>query len=133
MSEENVEVIRQMLEAFDRRDRAAWLAFLDQDYEVVTSRFWPEAAPVRGPEAAWEFYVKTTEAFERYPIRNSEILDAGPDKVLIHLRYEARGRASGAEVEVNYWVLNTFREGRLARDEWFADRADALEAAGLSE
>jgi hypothetical protein len=27
----------------------------------------------------------------------------------------------------------TFREGRIARDQWFADRAEALEAAGLRE
>jgi hypothetical protein len=56
------------LEAFDRRDRAAWLATRDaQDYEVVTDRYWPEADAVRGREAAWEFYVKVAEAFEQLP------------------------------------------------------------------
>jgi ketosteroid isomerase-like protein len=133
MSEENVELARQALEAFDRRDRAAWLAFLDQECEVVTDRFWPEAAPVRGPEAAWEFYVKVNEPFERYPIGNSELVDAGADKVLVHLRNEVHGRASGAEVEINYWVGITFREGRVVRHEWFADRAEALEAVGLRD
>ena len=44
-----------------------------------------------------------------------------------------RGRTSGAEVELNYWVVITFREGRIVRDQWFADRAEAREAAGLSE
>jgi ketosteroid isomerase-like protein len=133
MSEENVEIVRQGLEAFDRRDRAAWLAFFDQECEVVTSRFWPEAAPVRGPEAIWEFYVKVVEPFERYPVRNSEVVDAGADKVLVHARNEVHGRASGAKVEFNYWVVTTIREGRAVRQEWFADRAEALEAAGLSE
>jgi ketosteroid isomerase-like protein len=53
MSEENVETVRQSLDAFDRRDRAAWLATRDdQDYEVVTDRYWPEADVVRSREAA---------------------------------------------------------------------------------
>jgi ketosteroid isomerase-like protein len=99
----------------------------------LPARYWPEAAPVRGPEAGWDFYIEVTEPFERYPVRNSELLDAGPDKVLVHLRNEARGRASGAEVEVNFWVVTTFREGRVVHHEWFADLAEALEAAGLSE
>jgi ketosteroid isomerase-like protein len=44
-----------------------------------------------------------------------------------------RGGASGADVEIKYWIVVTFREGRIARDQWFADREEALEAAGLSE
>jgi hypothetical protein len=27
----------------------------------------------------------------------------------------------------------SFREGKMLRDQWFADRAEALEAAGLRE
>jgi ketosteroid isomerase-like protein len=134
MSQENVETVRQMLEAFDRRDRAAWLAPRDdQDHEVVTDRYWPEADAVRGREAAWEFYVKVAEAFEQLLVADAELVDAGADKVLIHQRSDVRGRTSGAEVELNYWVVITFREGRIVRDQWFADRAEALEAAGLEE
>jgi ketosteroid isomerase-like protein len=134
MSEENVEAVRKSLEAFDRRDRAAWLATRDdQDYEVVADRYWPEADAVHGREAAWEFYVKVAEAFEQLPAGDAELVDAGADKVLVHQRSDVRGRTSGAEVELNYWVVITFREGRMVRDQWFADRADALEAAGLSE
>jgi ketosteroid isomerase-like protein len=36
MSEENVEIVRQSLEAFDRRDKAAWFATRDERYEIVT-------------------------------------------------------------------------------------------------
>ena len=44
----------------------------------------------------------------------------------------AEGQAARV-VEVNYWVVITFRDGKVLRDEWFADRAEALEAVGLSE
>jgi ketosteroid isomerase-like protein len=133
MSQENVEAERETLEAFDRRDRAAWLALRDPDCEVIPSAMWPEADAVRGREPAWDFYVKVAEAFEQTPVADAELVDAGADKVLVHWWHDLRGRASGADVEINYWIVVTFREGRIARDQWFADRADALEAAGLEE
>jgi hypothetical protein len=34
---------------------------------------------------------------------------------------------------VDHWLVVTFRDGKPCRDEWFTDRAEALEAAGLSE
>jgi hypothetical protein len=44
-----------------------------------------------------------------------------------------RGQASGAEVETSAWDVVTFREGRILREQWFLDHAEALEAAGLEE
>jgi ketosteroid isomerase-like protein len=45
-----------------------------------------------------------------------------------------RGREADWDSYVNYWVVVTLREGKVVRDEWFAHRAEALEAAGqLSE
>jgi len=55
MSGENVARVRQSLHAFNRRDRAAWIALRDRDLEVVPSGDWPEAGPFRGREAAWDF------------------------------------------------------------------------------
>ena len=133
MSQENVEILRRSLEAFDRRDRTAWLALREQDCAVVTDRYWPEAEPIVGGDAAWEFYVKVFEAFDRISIGDAELVDAGTDKVMAHQRHDARGSASGADVEINYWAVITFRNGRVVRDEWFADQGEALEAAGLSE
>jgi ketosteroid isomerase-like protein len=134
MSEENIERMRQMLDAFDRRDRAAWLALRVRDCEVIPSVMWPEVDAIRGREAAWDFYIEVAEPFQRRPLApDTEAVDAGPDKVLVHHQTVVRGRASGADVELNYWVLVTFREGKILRDQWFTDRAEALDAAGLSE
>jgi ketosteroid isomerase-like protein len=133
MSEENVATYRQSLDAFDRRDRAAYLALCDPDFEVVPDHAWPEAGAIRGREAAWDFYVKVTESFERFDSDDAEVTHAGADTVLAHRRRELRGGASGADVEFNYWTLTIFREGKMLRDQWFADRAEALKAAGLSE
>jgi ketosteroid isomerase-like protein len=43
------------------------------------------------------------------------------------------GGETGAGVQFNYWVVVTLRQGKIVREHWFADREEALEAAGLSE
>jgi ketosteroid isomerase-like protein len=42
MSEENVELVSQSMDALLRRDRASWLAIHDEDFEIVYVRDWPE-------------------------------------------------------------------------------------------
>ena len=96
---------------------------------------WPEAG-VRGAEAAWSFYGTVFDALDRVGrsgIGDVELADAGADKVLVHLRNDLSGGETGAGVQFNYWVVVTFRQGKIVREHWFADREEALEAAGLSE
>jgi ketosteroid isomerase-like protein len=133
MSQENVESLRQGLDAFYRRDRAAWLALCDPEFETVPSDDWPESDPIRGPEAAWDFYVEADEPWEASPYELVEIVDAGNGKIVADMRRKMRGKTSGADVEYSYSVVAAFRNGRVLRIEWFVDRAKALEAAGLSE
>jgi ketosteroid isomerase-like protein len=123
-----------MLKAFERGDRDAWLSLHDPDHEVIPADVWPETGPVKGREAAWDFYVTITDTLEPQSFADdAEIESAGPDTVLVHQRNRMRGRASGAWVDLDFWVVTSFRGGRVARDEWFATRAEALEAAGLQE
>ena len=131
MSQENVELVRQSMEALLRGDRDAWFAIHDQDFEIVPIRDWPETG-VRGREAAWNFHMRILESFEWAPIE-VERVDAGADKVLVHLRYDARGVGSGAKVELDQWFVSTVREGKILRLQWFTDGVEALEAAGLRE
>jgi hypothetical protein len=58
---------------------------------------------------------------------------AGTNKIVANQRREMRGKASSAGVVWSYWVVFTFRKGRVLRFEWFANRAEALQAAGDSE
>jgi ketosteroid isomerase-like protein len=131
MDRDNVEIFREMLAAFDRRDRDTWLANCHEDYEMKPSATFPEAHAVRGREAVWDFYLEVTKPFESVDFAPEvEVAQAGADKLLVHQRSVIRGRASGAQVVLDYWVVITFRDGKVARDEWFADRAAAVDAAG---
>ena len=132
MSEENVELVRRALQAFDRRDLTSLLAVVDEDCEVVPLRDWPEPA-VRGAEAAFHSLVQVFDAFEGFRAAETEFIDAGADKVLLQYRTDVTGKGSSAKVELRLWCVVTVRKGKVLRAEWFSDRAEALKAAGLSE
>ena len=132
MSQENVELMRQAEEAILRRDRDAWFAIHDEDFEIVPVRDWPEGG-VRGREAGWDFHMRIRDSFEWEAIEVERVDAGGRQKVLAHLRSDARGVGSGAEVELDQSFVATVREGKILRLQWFTDRVEALEAAGLSE
>ena len=131
MSQENTENLRRAFDAFNRRDKAAWLAACDPQYENFPPREWPENAPIRGAEAIWDFYVETVKVWEPGPFEWPELIDAGTDRIVAHQQREMRGKTSGASVVWNFWVVFTFRDGKAVRSEWFSKRAEAFEAAGL--
>ena len=133
MSQENVEITRQSMNAFNRRDREAWLAIFDPDAEMIPVPEWPEQEPIRGAEAIWDFYLEVAGTWEEGLGEHGEVIDAGPDKVVANNRRDARGRTSGAAIEFSYWTVDTYRNGKIVRMEWFTNRAEALQAAGLSE
>jgi ketosteroid isomerase-like protein len=87
----------------------------------------------RGAEAVWNRFVGDSDTWEEGPYEHVEVIDAGNEQVVAHQRREMRGKASGADVIWSYWVVVTFRNGKALRIEYFVDRADALEAAGLTE
>jgi ketosteroid isomerase-like protein len=124
-------VFRRALEALDRRDRARWLALRHPRSDILPSGTFPEADAVRGPEACWAFYVAALDPFEHARFSEAvEVEDLGRNQVLAHQQIEVRGKASGALVELDYWVLTTFRDGRMLRDEWFLTEEEARAAAG---
>jgi ketosteroid isomerase-like protein len=130
MSEENVEIVRAMYEPLARGDFSAWADFPD-DFEFVASPELPDAGSYRG-EAATRWMTAWVESFEGHTIEATEIIDAGGDKVLVAILQRGRPRGGHTVVEGRWWVVMTLRGGELARAEAFPERAQALDAAGLS-
>jgi len=133
VSQENVEMVRLAFEAVSRRDRAAFLAMCDPEVETVPLRDFPESAPTRGAEAVWDLFVELTEAWHEGALKPVELIEAGGDKVVAHAYGEMLGEASGATVAASVWQVVTFRNGKMLRIDWFAERDEALKAVGLAE
>jgi ketosteroid isomerase-like protein len=133
MSQENVEKLRGGLDAFNRRDKAAFLAICHPDIQNVPPRDWPESEVTEGSEAVWDFFVTNNDPWEDSPLEYVEIIDCGNDRIAAEMQGQMRGAASGAGVHWSFWQVATFREGKVAHLGWYSDRVQALEAVGLSE
>ena len=60
-----------------------------------------------------------------------EQLVAVRNQVAVVVRYRARGRTSGVELEGRESALFTLRAGKVVRYEWFHDPGEALSAADV--
>lgn len=128
MSEENVEALRAAFKRYAHGDFSP-IGLLGDDFELVISPEAPDAGTYRGEEArrwlrAW------VASFEEMTIEATEILDVG-DRVFLGMIQRGRPPGSAASVEGRWWQVSAFRGREIVRVEMFADRTQALEAAGL--
>ena len=134
MSRENVEVVRRIWDAADRRDTQAVFSLYDLDVELDVSGF-PVVATnaylYRGHEGLRRLFAEWQEIWSDADSNLVELIDAG-DRVVSVYNYRGRGRASGAALEEVFATVWTIRNEKAVRVEWFTGRGAALEAVGLS-
>jgi ketosteroid isomerase-like protein len=133
MSQENVDVVRRALEAFRHGDVEEMLSYMDPEGEWHSAIVGgAEGSVYTGHEGLRRWYADSFDSFEEIEGEWSEFRDLG-DRVLALGRVKARGRASGVELDSPMGWVFTLRRGRVIKAEGFLSRAEALEAAGLSE
>ena len=132
MSQENVEVVRAGYEALNSGDLSAWLATYHSDAELHELPGVPDAAVYRGHPRmrSWAEGIMDTATEFRFDPRR--FVEAG-EFVLVPVRVSARGRGSGAPVEMSLFHVFEVSEGKVRRVWGYVDEAEALEAVGLSE
>jgi ketosteroid isomerase-like protein len=133
MSEENVEVVRQLWNHWERGDWRGGRDLMGDECEFLFSAAWfPDAGAYNaGPQAlnAWAAF---TEAFDELAAGADQIIEAGEEDVVALAWLRGRGRASGAGVDAKTGVIFTLRDRKIVRCV-FTQREKALEAAGLAE
>src|SRR5688572_4384578 len=130
MAVENLEVVRQRFEAWERADLEAINASNHPEIELVTDPSWPEAGTYRGDAEVRRFYERYLESWQQSGEVDFELIPAG-DKVLARWRTPVTGHHSGVAVENRATSVFTVREGQVTRIEYFFDHDEALRAAGL--
>jgi len=132
MSRENVEIVRRFVEAYNGRDFEGIIELMDPTFEF-RSRFVGIESVHRASEGfPYTYFTMLDEAYDRFEVVLSEYIDAGA-AVLAAGHAEWRGKASGAQGETPVLPAFWLRARRVFRAETFTDRAEALEAVGLSE
>src|SRR5687768_3999826 len=132
MSEENVEIVRQMVDAFSRGDTPAMLKLTDPSLVFTPLPDTPDVQSFHGHEGLLQGIAQTTEIWDDFSIELREMRDFD-DQVLASLRWWGRGPSSGIQMEVDICALVTFREGMIVRWQFFPSEQQALESTPLSE
>jgi ketosteroid isomerase-like protein len=132
MSEENVEIVRRSIEAWNRCDPMTLSALWRSDGEIDWSRAnGPFKGVYRGQRERETFWNEFWSTFDVVEVELSDFRQTGP-YVLASNTAHMRGR-DGIEVSARSTVVYTFEDGLITRLRMFQERAEALEAAGLRE
>ena len=131
MSQENLEILRRVNEAFNRRHVDDALQYLDPEVELHPGVQVPdEESRYLGREGVAEWFRSATEAWETITVEHNELIAVSGDRVLAVERWRFRGR-DGIELELELPNVYTFRDGLIVRIDGFTDKSEAREAAGL--
>jgi len=132
MSQENVELYRRGIDAFNRRDLKAFLALADPDVVGVSRVLAIEGGTYHGHDGARDWWNNLLEVFPDFTIEVVSVRDAG-QLTLSELRNRVHGEGSAAPLEESVWQVSEWRDGQVLRWQMYASEHDALEAAGLEE
>jgi ketosteroid isomerase-like protein len=132
MSQENVEIVRRMYEAFNRGDVDAFLQRCAPEFEFRDLPQLPGSGVFVGRDGFRAWWSQLVDAFERLRFDPREFIDGG-DHVVVAMHATGSGRGSGAKVEMQMSNVWTLGDGMVARLITYSDHAEALEAAGLGE
>ena len=113
------------------RVREALGPLITDDFERVMA-FPGQTRTYAGLEGYRKNWLDWLEPWATYRTTIDELIDAG-DSVVVLLRDHGCRKDMDAEVELIGATTFRFRGGKVARIEDYADRAEALEAAGLPE
>jgi ketosteroid isomerase-like protein len=130
MSEENVEIVRRVLEA--QGDIDAMLKHMTDDVVVDASRRVLDPIVLEGHDGFRQFMAFLREAWANQRLEPEEFIEAG-NQVVIPVKIASTGRGSGMTIQARAAWVTTFRGSKIARMTVYQSRAEALEALGLSE
>jgi ketosteroid isomerase-like protein len=132
MSEENVEIVRQYLAAYDNGGTDAWATFWHPEitWRAIEGAI-DDVGIMHGADAIRRHYSQWEETFEDFRTEPDEVIDVGGDRVIAVVRSIGRMKGSEGELEIRYAVLFAIRDGKIARGREFASRAEAVKAADV--
>jgi ketosteroid isomerase-like protein len=134
MSQDDVDVVRGLIEAYRLGDVATALSCLDVDVILDTTRVAGSIGSVsHGHDALIREVRRFIGAFEDYSFELERITDFGGGTVAAVVNECGRGKGSGIQVERTVATIYSVLAGKIVRITSFPTEPEALEAFGLQE
>ena len=130
MSQENVELVRRSIDAYNRRDFESMREMNQPDVQLDWSASRGlEAGVYQGVEEVMGFYENFLDTFEKIDIEADRFIQSG-DAVVVPNTAHLGGR-DGIETVARSAFVFQLRHGRIASICLYQDTREALEAVGL--
>ena len=126
MSQENLELARNAVAAFNRRDVSALVEMVTDDFQWVTWTGTVEPTVYHGASGLASYF-QDADVWEVLNLEIQEFRDLG-DEVLVVGMFHARGGGSGVEIQAPYYSAFFMTGGKLARVLSFRTEGEALQA-----
>ena len=133
MSQENVEIMRKGMDAWNQHDAALWLSYAAPDVE------WMPAGPAavertvyRGRDEVASGFAAVWQTWDLFQFEEDQVRDLG-DSVLWLGRVKMRGGASQLDLDQEFAVHSRLQDGQVITVRAFLGWREALEAVGLRE
>jgi uncharacterized protein len=126
MSNDNVEIVRQVYEAMQARDVEALRALYAPEVEVFQAPELPWGGHYQGHDGVFTFFMKLLENIDS-AVTHEGMFAAG-DRVVQHGRTKGTVRATGVAFDIDEVHMYTLRDGLIVRFEAFIDTPGMLAA-----
>lgn len=123
MSDQNIDLVRDLYEAFGRGDIDTVLAGFDENIEWNESQGMPYGGQYHGPEAVAEnVFGPITSDFDDFSVEPEKVVADG-DLVVVLLTYKGTAKETGKELRMpaaHTWIV---QDGKMAKFQQLADSA----------
>ena len=134
MSEENVEIVRRLWADLETENLEASIHLLDKGVEIWNAPEFPVTGPYRGHDGVRQWAAEQWEVLSGLHHEIEEIIEAPDGETLVSVqRTQGRMRHTDMKTNLQWATTWTIRDGKVLRAYGYLTRAEALEAAGLSE
>jgi len=132
MSQENVEIVRAVYDEWGKGNFRAGVDLYDPLVLFVAHPNMPEAGHYLGTDGIEGFFRGFLNPWRNLTFAADDLIET-QNSVVAAVHQQGIGRESGIAVEIRFFHVWTFRGHAVIRLETIPDRAEALEAVGLSE
>jgi ketosteroid isomerase-like protein len=130
MSQENLEIVRRAMDAYNARDLTTYLAAISESIRFQSRFSAVDRVIYRGHADMRGYFANLDEVWSRYEMELERMVPAGPQvAALCHLF--AVGRDSDLQLEEYPGVVFTLEAGTIVRMDSYPTHAETLQAIGL--
>jgi ketosteroid isomerase-like protein len=132
MSQENVEVVRSLYQAWQRDGFGVVPELMDPAIEWVNPPYAVEPGIRRGYREFDAAARAVLDVYGDYRVSAVKEYDSG-DRVAVRARVATRSKGNDVPIDAERGYVFDLRHGKVVRFAWFNNPAEALKAVGIEE